>query len=77
MEWNGILFNEIIILKFCDLDYYTNIRIKQRERRDSSHMDKLNNILRDGPNRGRNSGSSNGSNESNDSDASDNSRGSD
>jgi hypothetical protein len=37
----SLIFNEIIILKFCKLDYYTKIRIQERERKDSQKMNML------------------------------------
>jgi hypothetical protein len=33
-----LIFNEIIILNFCKLDYYTNIRIQEREKLDSIYL---------------------------------------
>ena len=34
----SLIFNEIIILNFCNLDYYTKIRIKEREKKDSEKL---------------------------------------
>ena len=34
----SLIFNEIIILNFCKLDYYTNIRIQEREKLDSIYL---------------------------------------
>ena len=34
----SLIFNEIIILNFCGLDYYTKIRIKEREIKDSNKI---------------------------------------
>ena len=34
----SLIFNEIIILKFCNLDYYTKIRILEREKNDSAKI---------------------------------------
>ena len=34
----SLIFNEIIILNFCGLDYYTKIRIKEREIEDSNKI---------------------------------------
>ena len=33
-----MIFNEIIILKFCGLDFYTKIRIQERVRQESTLM---------------------------------------
>ena len=34
----SLIFNEIIILNFCNLDYYTKIRIEEREKKDSEKL---------------------------------------
>ena len=37
----SLVFNEIIILNFCGLDYYTKKRIRERETEDKENIDKM------------------------------------
>ena len=37
----SLIFNEIIILNFCNLDYYTIIRIQEREKLESDYLSTL------------------------------------
>jgi len=37
----SLIFNEIIILNFCNLDYYTIKRIKEREKLESDYLSSL------------------------------------
>ena len=37
----SLIFNEIIILNFCNLDYYTIIRIQEREKLESDYLSSL------------------------------------
>ena len=37
----SLVFNEIIILNFCNLDYYTNIRIQERGNMDMKYLSSL------------------------------------
>ena len=34
----SLVFNEILVLKFCGLDYYTRLNIQKRENSDSKKM---------------------------------------
>ena len=57
----SLIFNEIIILNFCNLDYYTKIRIKEREKKDSEKLNIfLDKALKD--NNANESGTSNSEN---------------
>ena len=37
----SLIFNEIIILNFCNLDYYTIKRIREREKLESDYLSSL------------------------------------
>ena len=43
----SLIFNEIIIFKCCKLDYYTNIRIQEREKKEQNNINKFINKIID------------------------------
>ena len=63
----SLIFNEIIILKFCNLDYYTKIRILEREKNDSAKIVELLDTSFSTDNRKSNSLSNNSDDDDNDS----------